>query len=121
MTNMTGAATPGRRSIRQTQTLSSMDGQAGAQRAPLPKRKHIRLPREAYANPARTFNITVDALERRRYFNVPSFNDEVAAILRGLASTYRCPIEIYCLMPTHLHLIMRPGTKSVVDFRGIFP
>ena len=54
----------------------------------LPKRKRIRLPREAYANPASTLNITIDAEERRRYFDQASFNDEVAAILRGLALEY---------------------------------
>jgi REP element-mobilizing transposase RayT len=78
------------------------------------------LPREAYANPASTFNITIDALERRKHFNLHSFNDEVVAILRGLSSAYRCPIKIYCLMPTHLHLIIKPGIKSVVDFIGEF-
>jgi putative transposase len=92
----------------------------GGQRPPLPRRKHIRLPREAYANPASIFNITIDALERRKHFDVSSFNDDVVAQLRGLALQYRCPIRIYCLMPTHLHLIMKPGIKSVVDFIGEF-
>lgn len=90
----------------------------GAQRAPLPKRKYIRLPLSAYANPASTFNITIDAFERRKYFDLPAFNDEVICLLRGLAERYRCPVKIYCLMPTHLHMMLRPGLKSVVDFIG---
>ena len=93
---------------------------AGGPRPPLPKRKHIRLPLEAYANPASTFNIVIDALERRRYFDVSSFNDQVVAVLRHLAVQYRCPIKIYCLMPTHLHLIIKPGIKPVVDLIGEF-
>ncbi len=93
---------------------------AGAQRAPLPKRKYIRLPLAAYSNPASTFNITIDAFERRRYFDTLAFNREVVANLRGLALGYRCPIKIYCLMPTHLHLMISPGIKSVVAFLGEF-
>jgi len=91
------------------------DTKTGAQRAPLPKRKCIRLPREAYANPASTFNITIDALERRRYFAVRTFNDEVVAILRRLAVMYGTPIRIYCLMPTHLHMLINPGVRSLID------
>jgi len=91
------------------------DTKAGARRAPLPKRKCIRLPREAYANPASTFNITIDALERRRYFAVRTFNDEVVAILRRLAVMYGTPIKIYCLMPTHLHMLINPGVRSLID------
>jgi REP element-mobilizing transposase RayT len=91
------------------------DTQAGARRAPLPRRKCIRLPRAAYANPASTFNITIDALERRRYFAVRAFNDEVVASLHRLAALYRTPIKIYCLMPTHLHTLMSPGARSLID------
>ena|SRR2546426_2647001 len=93
---------------------------SGARRAPLPKRKYIRLPLSAYANPASTFNITIDAFERRRYFELPAFKDEVVDLLRGFAVMHRCPIKIYCLMPTHLHMLINPGLKSLVDFIGEF-
>lgn len=96
------------------------DTTVGGQRPPLPKRKYIRLPREAYANPASTFNITIDALDRRHHFDIPAFNDEVIAILRGLALTQRCPVKIYCLMPTHLHLMVRPGGRNLIDFIAQF-
>ncbi len=96
------------------------DDKPGAQRAPLPKRKYIRLPLAAYADPSSTFNITIDALERRPYFEQREFNNEVVAILRGLAEKYECSIQIYCLMPTHLHMLIRPGLRSLVDFIGEF-
>lgn len=92
----------------------------GASRAPLPKRKHIRLPLAAYADQASTFNITIDALDRRVYFDVREFNDEVVAMLRGLALRYRTPIKIYWLMPTHLHVLINPGSRSLIDFIGEF-
>ena len=92
----------------------------GARRVPLPKRKYIRLPLAAYADPASTFNITIDAMDRRAYFDLPEFNDEIVALLRRLALRYRCSIKIYCLMPTHLHIMIRPGLKSLVDFIGEF-
>jgi putative transposase len=92
----------------------------GVQRAPLPKRKYIRLPLAAYADQASTFNVTIDALERRPYFDQRKFNSEVVAILQGLAQRHQCPIKIYCLMPTHLHLLISPGTRSLIDFIGEF-
>ena len=97
-----------------------LDDTAGAQRAPLPKRKYIRLPLSAYANPASKFNITLKAFEKRAYFDVPEFNDEVVAELRRLAVAYHCPIKIYCLMPTHLHMMLSPGLRTAVDFIGEF-
>jgi REP-associated tyrosine transposase len=86
----------------------------------LPKRKRIRLPLWEYANPASVFNLTIDAERRQRYFTNPQFNDEVVAILRREALRCRCPIRIFCLMPTHLHLLARPGSRSLVEFLGAF-
>ncbi|HET9178667.1 MAG TPA: transposase [Terriglobia bacterium] len=86
----------------------------------LPKRKPIRLPRIDYANPASVFNLTIDAEQRQRYFVKPQFNDEVVAVLRGEAVRCRCPIRIYCLMPTHLHLLANPGSRSLIDLVGAF-
>ena len=92
----------------------------GTQRAPLPKRKYIRLPLAAYADPASTFNITIDAAERKAYFNDREFNNAVVGKLRGLALRHRCPIKVYCLMPTHLHMLICPGLRSLVNFIGEF-
>ena len=90
----------------------------GAQRAPLPKRKYIRLPLAAYADRFSIFNVTIDALDRRAYFDQREFNHEVVATLRGFALMHRCPIKIYCLMPTHLHMLINPGSRSLIDFIG---
>jgi REP-associated tyrosine transposase len=86
----------------------------------LPKRKPIRLPRVDYANPASVFNLTIDAEQRQRYFVNPQFNGEVIAVLRGDAVRCGCPIRIYCLMPTHLHLLAQPGSRSLIEFVGAF-
>lgn len=88
--------------------------------APPPKRKYLGLAREAYANPASTFNVTIHAFERRRYFDDGDFNDAVVACRVGLATKYSCPVKIYCLMPTHLHMLISPGVKPVVDLIGEF-
>jgi len=80
----------------------------------------IRLPRAEYSNPASTFTITIDALERRRYFDVSQFNHEIIGVLRGLALNYRCPVKIYCLMPTHLHMLVSPGIKPILDWVAEF-
>ena len=86
----------------------------------LPKRKHIRLPAIEYANPASIFNLTIDSERRERHFVNPQFNDEVVAVLRGEAVRCGCPIRIYCLMPTHLHILARPGLRSLIEFVGAF-
>jgi putative transposase len=86
----------------------------------LPKRKSIRLPRIDYANPASSFSLTIDAHKRRRYFIEPRFNNVVVAILRGQVLAFGCNVRIYCLMPTHLHLLARPGARSLVELIGAF-
>jgi len=86
----------------------------------LPQRKYIRLPHEAYANPANTFFATIDALNRQRFFDKAEFNDLVITRLRGLAIEKRCPLKIYCLMPTHLHLLISAGSISVIQWIGLF-
>jgi REP element-mobilizing transposase RayT len=96
------------------------DAKAGAHRAPLPRRKYIRLPAPAYADPNSTFNITIDALERRRHFAARAFNDQVVAILHRIALAHRTMVKIYCLMPTHLHLMMSPSVESLIHVIGEF-
>jgi putative transposase len=86
----------------------------------LPKRKCIRLPPEVYANPANVFYITMDAVGRRHLFVGGRFNREVVEQLRKLAREKRCPVKIYCLMPTHLHLLIMPGKVSVVRWVALF-
>src|SRR5579862_4930563 len=92
----------------------------GSQDPQLPKRKHIRLSPEAYKNPHNTFHIVIDALERQTHFGIPSFNNRVVEILRDLVIAYRCPTKIFCLMPTHLHLMVNPGVRSLVRVVGEF-
>jgi putative transposase len=92
----------------------------GARRVPLSKRKYIHLPLGAYADPASIFDITIDALDRKPYFDSHDFDDKLVAILRGLALRHGCPIKIYCLMPTHLHVLINPGSRSLIDFIGEF-
>jgi len=97
-----------------------MQKESADAKSSLPKRKRIRLPLWEYANPANIFNLTIDAELRERYFAGPQFNDEVVAVLRGEAVRCRCPIRIYCLMPTHLHMLARPGSRSIIEFVGAF-
>jgi putative transposase len=86
----------------------------------LPKRKYIRLPPEAYANPANVFYITMDAAGRRRLFVGGKFNKEVVEQLSYLARERQCPVKVYCLMPTHLHLLISPGDVSVLRWVALF-
>jgi len=86
----------------------------------LPKRKYLRLPLPMYANPAHVFFITIDTPHRQRLFDQPDFNRAVIAELERLAREKWCPVRIYCLMPTHLHLVMSAGSISVVSWIALF-
>jgi REP element-mobilizing transposase RayT len=86
----------------------------------LPKRKYIRLPLPMYANPAHVFFITIDTPNRERFFDQPDFNRAIVRELQRLAKEKRCPVKIYCLMPTHLHLVMSAGSISVVRWIALF-
>ncbi len=87
---------------------------------PLPKRKYIRLALESYANPASVFFVTVDTLNRQRLFVQKQFNGLVISRLEQLALEKRCPVKVYCLMPTHLHLLISAGSISVVRWIALF-
>jgi len=87
---------------------------------PIPKRKYIRLPPASYADPAHVFSITIDTPHRARLFARSDSNDAIVAELKALAQEKCCPIKIYCLMPSHLHLLISPGRVSVVRWVALF-
>ncbi len=80
----------------------------------LPQRKRIRLPLEAYADRGSVFYITIDAINRQHLFVRKELNNDVIGLIRMLALKHQCPVKIYCLMPSHLHLLISPGMVSVV-------
>ncbi len=84
------------------------------------KRKYLRLPLAMYAHPAHVFSIPIDTPHRARLFDSPDFNRAVLAELQRLAKEKSCPVRIYCLMPTHLHLVMSAGSISVVCWIALF-
>jgi putative transposase len=86
----------------------------------LPERKYIRLAPEIYANPDELFFLTIDAHERRSYFRKHDFNDAVVEKLKDLAVQKQCRVKIYCLMPTHLHLLASSGTVSLIAWIALF-
>jgi len=86
----------------------------------LSQRKKIRLAPEAYLNPASTFNVTLAANSRKRLFDDPAFNSQILSLLKSLARRDGVRIKMYCLMPTHLHLLAQPGRRSLIDFIAEF-
>lgn len=69
-----------------------------------------RLPGFDYANPDHAFLVTVRARFGTRPFTNERLAREVVASLYWLRAPARLHLYAYCLMPDHLHLLLRPGT-----------
>jgi len=82
-----------------------------------PRRKTIRLPGAAYADPSAVCSITIVTRERLRFFEDDSLAAACMALLADEPLQGRASIHAYCLMPDHLHLLLSPASgSSLVDF-----
>jgi REP element-mobilizing transposase RayT len=82
-----------------------------------PGRKTIRLPADVYGQPGRRALLTLVVDGRRRIFEDPDFARATLDLLRQQADRDRIGVLGYCLMPDHLHLLVRvDGTVGVIRF-----
>ncbi|MCK6530349.1 transposase [Myxococcota bacterium] len=87
----------------------------------LPRRRHIRLPRSAYAEPNAVCSVTIAVKRRARVFSDPSIAAAAVSALREHAARREVPIYAYCVMPDHVHLVLGPSpTCDIVTFVGEF-
>ena len=85
------------------------------------RRPALRLPRESYADPSAIFFVTIGVLDRARVFDAKEFAVAVVDVLRRHAERSGVELFAYCIMPDHVHLLVRPSTRcDVVDFVGQF-
>src|SRR5437867_114678 len=90
-------------------------------RAALPKRKHIRLHLDVYADAAAICSVTIGTELRIRAFDNTALATACVALLVGLSREAQAPLYAYCFMPDHLHLLLSPAEGgSVFDFVGSF-
>ena len=75
----------------------------------LPRRKRLRLEAPVYAEPGRTFSVTIGTAPRTPIFADVDFGKECVRLLdrRCAETATRC--YAYCLMPDHVHLLVGIG------------
>jgi REP element-mobilizing transposase RayT len=73
----------------------------------LPSRRRLRLDPAVYAEPGRSFSVTIGTSPRQDVFSDVAFGR--ACVDRLATEAARCAMDIlaYCLMPDHAHLLAR--------------
>jgi putative transposase len=86
-------------------------------RADRPIRKQIRMPAAVYGEPGARVLVTFAAIDRKPVFADPVFVQECVDLIREQAGTDAIGVLVYCLMPDHMHLLVRvDGQVDVVQF-----
>ena len=84
-------------------------------------RKSIRLPADVYQQPGIRALLTIVVNSRDRIFENAALALEIVELLRQQAEYERIAVLAYCLMPDHLHLLVRvDGPIGAVQFIQTF-
>jgi putative transposase len=75
-----------------------------------PERKRIRLDREEYAQSGQIITITIGTRDRVAVFAFPAIASETVGYLARAHDAGETAILAYCLMPDHVHLLLRNDT-----------
>ena len=79
--------------------------------APKTRRRPLRLPSEAYANPHRVFGITFCTEGRAPIFANESFAEIAVESLKHIAKRHDVTVYAYVFMPDHVHLVASPSER----------
>ena len=79
--------------------------------APPPRRRNIRLPEKHYLG-QRAYFVTICSAKRKRLFLDAARAQWTLARLREIAAARPFAVHSYCLMPDHLHLLVRGLSAS---------
>jgi REP element-mobilizing transposase RayT len=82
--------------------------------------KSIRLPHEAYANQNAFFHIVVNCLPGTKPFQDRALGAAIWAVIEGEQERTAVQVSASCLMPDHLHLLVSPRTKTVIQWMNDF-
>ncbi len=74
--------------------------------------KNIRIDRHFYKTPGRVISLTICLKRGKRYFEKDAFSKECLKILNELSLRENIGVLAYCLMPDHLHLLVKVGYGS---------
>jgi len=82
----------------------------------LPKRKHTRLPADAYHKRGAWYFVTICCKEKKPLLASPKARDLVVDTLRRTAATLHVEMVVYTVLPNHMHLICSAGSAGLIDF-----
>ena len=80
---------------------------------PYRRPQNQRLDAALYSDPGRVCFFTLRAYRRRSPFTNASLNLMIIDTLREEQERQDCEISVYCLMPDHLHFLIRPRREGV--------
>ncbi len=84
-------------------------------------RKTIRLPASTYNEPGLRALVTIATVDRQPAFADANLAKDCVDLLRSYAMHHSIAVLAYCLMPDHMHLLLRvDGATGIVDFIRIF-
>ena len=79
----------------------------------IPFPKTIRLPAEAYRDRERVFHVVISAMPDTRPFRRRRLGDAIWELVRNEEHRGAILPIAACLMPDHLHVVARPGGRSL--------
>ncbi|KAA3613345.1 MAG: transposase [Calditrichaeota bacterium] len=87
-----------------------------------PKPRNHRLPIETYSRPDIVWFFTITCYKRLKPFIRKELNQMVIDEMQSIRTGCRCEIFVYCLMPDHLHYLIKPREQdaSVLVFHDRF-
>ena len=84
-------------------------------------RKPIRLDADAYADTGAICSVTFAVRDRRRVFAHPAVARAAVDVLRSHAARTGVRLYAYCVMPDHVHLVVKPSLScDITAFVGQF-
>lgn len=80
-----------------------------------PTRTTIRLPRSAYKQPGLAWLVSITTHGRQPLFAELIFGGAVAALLIDVIPGCGVDIDLYCIMPDHIHVVAQVTTGDLVS------
>ena len=81
----------------------------------LPDRKRIRLDHSVYETSGQYFSITINTHNKLKLFDNAGVACLVVKLIQGSYLSQVAELSVFCLMPNHLHLLISPVSRSLVD------
>jgi putative transposase len=86
-------------------------------RSDRPKRRQIRLPAAVYGESGARVLVTFTVVDRKPVFTDPALAAACVELIQEQAGTDAIGVLAYCLMPDHVHLLVRvDGRVDVIQF-----